>query len=396
MNIAFVIEHWNPLRGGAEQYAWGLAARLARDGHSVEVYTAHDDPAVPALPGVGVHPVRIPRGSRASFPFRFAGAARAALAAGKAEIVHGFNRAAPSDVLLLGGGAHRAYERWNALSEPTPVARAAKRLVQAMRPTSRALRRFEDEQFTDPARWFVAVSEKVAADLRRLYPAAGPRIVTIPLGVDLERFTPAARRARRAAARARWSLTEGDIALLWVSNNYRLKGLADLIAALPGAQTRVKGRLRLLLVGRGRAAPFLRLARRRGVADALKFLPSLPDMLDAYAAADALAHPSYYDSFGLVVAEAMACGLPVVVSENCGVASWLTDGEGSRRIAMPCPAETLSAALAEVCDPAGRARAEAVNRAAAEARPLEANHRRILALYESILAVRRAVREGTP
>ena len=81
------------------------------------------------------------------------------------------------------------------------------------------------------------------------------------------------------------------------------------------------------VAGRGHAERYLRRARARGVAGRLLFLPSRP-MIEQYAAADALVHPSYHDGFGFVVLEAMACGLPAVVSREAG-ASEIVDPAGA-------------------------------------------------------------------
>jgi glycosyltransferase involved in cell wall biosynthesis len=58
----------------------------------------------------------------------------------------------------------------------------------------------------------------------------------------------------------------------------------------------------------------------------------------AYNAADVLVHPSSYDSFGLVVAEAMACELPVVVGTEAGASEWIHD----RRNGLVCADDRAS------------------------------------------------------
>jgi UDP-glucose:(heptosyl)LPS alpha-1,3-glucosyltransferase len=75
---------------------------------------------------------------------------------------------------------------------------------------------------------------------------------------------------------------------------------------------------RLLLVSRSEEAPYRRLAEESGLGDRVIFAGATSQVEHAYAAADALLLPTPYDAFAMVVTEAMACGLPVVVSREAG------------------------------------------------------------------------------
>jgi UDP-glucose:(heptosyl)LPS alpha-1,3-glucosyltransferase len=66
------------------------------------------------------------------------------------------------------------------------------------------------------------------------------------------------------------------------------------------------------------------------------------DILDAYAASDLYVSPSLEDSFGMPVAEAMACGLPAITSIFAGVSSLLHDGVDSLILSAPHDAKTLA------------------------------------------------------
>jgi glycosyltransferase involved in cell wall biosynthesis len=76
-----------------------------------------------------------------------------------------------------------------------------------------------------------------------------------------------------------------------------------------------------------RPEPWQALARELDVATRLRWAGPVTDIGRAFAAADALIHPTIYDSFGLAVAEAMAAGLPVVVSPRAGIAELVRHGE---------------------------------------------------------------------
>ena len=89
----------------------------------------------------------------------------------------------------------------------------------------------------------------------------------------------------------------------------------------------------LTIIGSGREEGFLRrmigdIAAREHVAEPrIQLIASLPDLQTFYASIDALVLPSReHDPFGLVAAEAMACGVPVIVTDACGIAGHLEDG----------------------------------------------------------------------
>src|SRR5207249_518779 len=121
---------------------------------------------------------------------------------------------------------------------------------------------------------------------------------------------------RRGEARRALGLTEGERLLLLVGNDLNTKGADVAIAAL----ARLPVSYRLGLAGRVPRSEVQALSAAAGVANRVIPLPHADDVLAYYAAADVLVAPSRADSFHLPALEAMACGLPVIVSERAGVA----------------------------------------------------------------------------
>jgi UDP-glucose:(heptosyl)LPS alpha-1,3-glucosyltransferase len=164
-------------------------------------------------------------------------------------------------------------------------------------------------------------------------------VPVIPNGVDTLQFSPAARLARRERARARWHFRASEFVLLLIGNDWDNKGLPAVLEALAALSDLPA---RLLIVGNDAIAPSLGLAQRFGVADSCVWEPATPDILEAYAAADLYVSPSKEDSFGIPVAEAMACGLPAITSIFAGVSSLLHDGVDSLILRDPRDAKTLA------------------------------------------------------
>lgn len=167
----------------------------------------------------------------------------------------------------------------------------------------------------------------------------------IPNGVDAAHFSPQARLGQRAAARSRRSFRDEDFVLLLIGNDWRVKGLPAILHAMAALSALP---LRLLVVGDDSSAYFSAQAAELGVQDRCRFEPPGKDVLDFYAAADIYVSPSLEDSFGLPVAEAMACGLPVITSAFAGVSEFVRDGSDGFVMNDPRDTEALAAKIRDL------------------------------------------------
>jgi len=154
----------------------------------------------------------------------------------------------------------------------------------------------------------IAVSEDVASNLRGM----GFDPVVVTPGVDFEIFHP------MGADRCRRELGLDGRVILFVGRLNRLKGLEYLIAAMKKVNERFEN-ARLVIVGDGPLEESCReLSSSHGIADSVIFKGrvSHTDLPKFYVAADVLVLPSFYESFSMVVLEAMASGCPVVTTRN--------------------------------------------------------------------------------
>jgi D-inositol-3-phosphate glycosyltransferase len=206
----------------------------------------------------------------------------------------------------------------------------------------------EEARIVGAADRIVASTVMERAHLVGHYGADPSRIAVIPCGVDTELFTPGAQAAARAA------LGLGDEPqLLYVGRQTPIKGLETLLDAM--ARLRAGGTpARLSIVGGdadepldGHEAALRERLGRLGLGKAVTFVGAQPqDRLPAwYVAADATVLPSYYESFGMVALEAMACGSPVVASRVGGLQTTVRD-----RVTGLLVREHDPAALAEALD----------------------------------------------
>jgi len=163
--------------------------------------------------------------------------------------------------------------------------------------------------------------------LTHLYTATPERIEVIPCGVNLQLFYPRGKRI----SRQRLGLTD-DKVLLFVGRIDPLKGINQLIKALPLLQNGQKRRL--LIVGgdedsRAEIATLQGLTQELKVQDSVSFLGTIKheQLPYYYSAADLCVMPSYYESFGMVALEALACGTPVVATDVGALKSIIRQGE---------------------------------------------------------------------
>ena len=176
------------------------------------------------------------------------------------------------------------------------------------------------------------------------YPKITPTLKVITPGVQV---FPTTGIEQKQSARTSLGLPHAGSCILFVGHDYRKKGLDVLIKSL----SELTEDTFLAVVGNPAQIPLFRgLASKAGLGSRVFFLGALADVSVAYEAADVLAHPTLEDTFAMVVLEAMAHGLPVVVSDehHCGISALLTDGVNALLLDDPKDTKKLSTALKQV------------------------------------------------
>jgi UDP-glucose:(heptosyl)LPS alpha-1,3-glucosyltransferase len=220
-----------------------------------------------------------------------------------------------ADVVII----HALFHRLRELSGETPAQTGFFRRLHR-RAYYGLLTALERRVYSNGNVLLAGVSRRTAGLVQRYFGRGDVRV--IPNGVNTLQFSASTRLALRGEARKRRRFQDDDFVLLLVGNDWRVKGVPAVIAAMaaaPGVP------FRLLVAGEDAAEPFREVARRLGVAERCRWEDPRRDVIDFYAAADAYVSPSLEDSFGMPVAEAMACGLPVTTSVFAGVSDLIRD-----------------------------------------------------------------------
>jgi D-inositol-3-phosphate glycosyltransferase len=168
------------------------------------------------------------------------------------------------------------------------------------------------------------------------YGVSPQKVTVVPCGVDTEVFRP----LDKAITRRELGLPAKEQVVLFVGRIEPLKGIDLLLRAV----SHLDGRFRVLVIGGdgkdiARKSELAALSAELRIAGKVTFLDAVPhdDLPLYYNAADICVVPSYYESFGLVAVEAMACGVPVIASRVGGLKETVQDGQTGYLIPWLCP-----------------------------------------------------------
>lgn len=360
-----VSEHASPLAvlggedaGGQNVHVAALSGALVRRGCEVVVHTRRECPdaprRVPMGPGVWVEhvdagpPEVLPKDDLLPWMGDFAHELAACWADERPDIVHGH-------FWMSGHAALRA-----ARPLGIPVAQTfhalgvVKRRHQGVKDSSPAARLELESRVARRADRVVATCSDEVFELRRLG-VEGHRISVVPCGVNLEHFTP------RGLGEAPRGGRDRTPRIVVVGRLVERKGVGNVISALarvPGAELVVAGGPdRAQLDGDAQVRRLRRVAERAGVADRVVFRGRLSreEMPPLLRSAEVVACVPWYEPFGIVPLEAMACGVPVVASAVGGLVDTVVDGVTGVHVPPRSPEAIAGALRALLDDPLRRA-----------------------------------------
>ncbi len=375
MNIAIVRQRYNPF-GGAERFVSRAVAALGREGVNVTVF-ARDWGEGAVQDGVGklvrCDPFYIGRTWR---DWGFGRAVCAALARREFDLVQAHERIACCDVYRAGDGVHA---QW--LVNRRRVLGLAGHIGLALNPYHAFLLAAERRLFASVRlRAVICNSRMVREEIRRHFGLPEDRLHVVYNGVDLELFNPGLKSAR-AAMRSRLGIAEEAMVYLFVGSGFERKGLPQLLAAMRAAE-----KAHLIVVGEDkRRRQMQALGVQLGIAGRVHFAGGQSDVKPWYGAADCFVLPTLYDPFPNAALEAMASGLPLITTTQCGAAEFIQPGV-SGLVHEAGDVAALAAALLAIGDVGKAGDMGRAARVAVSGLGLDAMAAQLTSLYRSLLS----------
>jgi UDP-glucose:(heptosyl)LPS alpha-1,3-glucosyltransferase len=385
--VALITERANIALGGAERSVFELAGVLSSTGLEIHLLAATGETT-----GKNTHILCNRTTKRKSFK-KFEKALREHLSNNKYDIIHSVLPFDFTDIYQPRGGTYAEALLRNAASYENKFVKSYKKLTAPLnlrRSTLLQAERNLCERFDGPI--VVALSQYVVNQLKQHYKTNMDRIILIHNGVKT-----ISRTDRKSAERLRTQilgqlgLKEADnpILLLFVANNFRLKGLKSLIKALHlvTINNQAKKNVSLIVAGKGKARKYRHLAKTLNIQNKILFLGHIKRIKNLISIADVAVLPTFYDPCSRFILEALAAGKPVITTSFNGASELFVKDKHGKLISTPDDIAALADAISYFSDPENIQKASnailadnlkeiiSINRAA----------KQLISVYESIL-----------
>ena len=369
--IAVVIPKYG-LVGGAEQFASELTGRLVSStGYNFHVYANRWEKSAT--------PVTFHRAPIITFP-KFLTTPSFAYFAGRDirrnnfSLVHSHERIFAADIFTLHGIPHRYWihniRRKQMSLYDLATARVEKKLV-----------------YEGNCKKFVAVSSLTKDIFLQEYRIDPDQVAVIHPGVDLNDYASQDQDSVRNSIRREWGINLTDPVILFASMNFEIKGLDDVLFSL-GRLKAQNRKFKLIVAGKGNISKYKKLAQEAQILSDVIFTGpvSKEKMIKMYLAGDLYIMLSKFDTFGMVVPEAMAAGLPVIISGNVGAKDIVQENKNGFIVRDTSDSDYIVAKIALLLDENIRRPFSAAARQTAAQNTWDDVTRKYAALYEEILA----------
>jgi UDP-glucose:(heptosyl)LPS alpha-1,3-glucosyltransferase len=311
--------------------------------------------------------------------------ADAALRERSFDVIHAISPCLAADVYEPRGGTVAETIERNLATLSHPVARSVKRRLNGLNFKQRYMLAVERRLLGSRGHaTVIAISDYVAGQLRRHYGLGDERVRKVFNGVDPDTTSPPQRARDRRAIRGEFDVPDETLLVLSVAHNFRLKGVERWMEALARLVQKGTTPIHALVVGKGDAERWHRLAQRLGISAHLTFTGPSDRVAMFRHAADLLVHPTYYDPCSRVVMEGMIGGLPCVTTRWDGASELIEDGVNGFILDGPEQTDRLASIVDRLRDAGLRARIGEAAREVAGRASMARHAEEILDVYASL------------
>ncbi len=348
MKVAIITERANITLGGAERSVFELASRMALLGADVKILAATGSGKcrrVKVLCGNTEKRVALKDFEKALLQH---------FKENNYDIIHSTLPFDFADVYQPRCGSYAEAAIRNAASYNSAALRIFKLLTGFANLKRAALARAEKKLCTtENGPVVAALSRYVGIQFKKHYNLPDEKICVIPNGIRLPASVQILKTDRlRAQILSKFNLKQADepVFFLFAAHNYRLKGLANLVRALAILNNKFTKRPAfLIVVGRGQARQYRRLASGLNVKDKILFFGPVGSIRNLLAVADCAVLPTYYDPSSRFILESLAAGKPVITTKYNGATDLFTTGKHGKIFDSPNDIDSLAEAMRFFC-----------------------------------------------
>ena len=330
MKIALAIFKYFP-HGGLQRDFLRIVNELLRRGHDVTAFTTCFDGEVPA--GLKVEFFKLSsftnHGKAAEFERLFQERAHGF------DVKFGFNRIAGIDFYFAADNCIRSealavYPEW--FLKISPRHRAILKQEQSVMAPESSTKVFY-------------IAEKQKKDYQKFYGTPEERFFYLPPGLNEACFRSGDADVRRQKKRAAYGIGGDELLLILVGSFFEGKGADRLLEAVGALRAPLRAKCRIALVGNMPQKPCEKWCRKLGIPFEKLLMPGpASDVPDWLLAADLMVHPARKEATGTVIVEALAAGLPVIASSECGFANFAAEAGGCA-LSLPFAQQELNETL---------------------------------------------------
>lgn len=341
MKLAFCLYKYFPF-GGLQRDFLRIAQACQQKGYEIYVFTMAWTGDIPAHFQVTIIPVSgFSNHQRCA---RFAAALPDYLIKAQFDAIIGFNRLPNLDIYFAADVCYEA------------AVRTRRSWFYRLTPRYKVYAELEKKVFEPAsATRILLISAPEQAHYQRYYGTQSERFQLLPPGIAEDR-KPLLASGIKDELRHELGLPPEQQVILMVGSSFDTKGVDRALQGVAALPAEILANTSLLIVGKGNAKPYIRLAKRLGIVDKVKFLGPRHDIPRFLAAANILLHPAYVEAGGMVLLEALVSGLPVLATSNCGYAYHIAQAEAGIVLAAPFQQEQLNQSLTSMLDPGAQAK----------------------------------------
>ena len=332
--LAFSLFKYFPF-GGLQRDFIRVAQKCQERGFEIRVYTLSWQGEVPDFIDVVIVPVTAITNHKKHE--RFSNWVNEHIAVNPVAGVIGFNKMPNLDIYYAADGC---YEE---------KAQTQRSFLYRMIPRYKHFAHFERAVFeVDSTTEILMISKVQQPFFETHYQTQQERFHLLPPGISRDRMAPDNSIEIRESLRAEFSIPQDHKLLLMVGSGFITKGLDRILLGVSSLSSEIREKIHLIAIGQDNPSRFLRMAKRLGIQENVIILNGRNDIPRFLLGADLLVHPAYAENTGTVLLEAMVAGLPVLATDICGYAHYITEAEAGRVVSSPYQQSSFDLALEEM------------------------------------------------